>query len=107
MHDWTLVSILFEWKSASVMLEFRTNRSTSVKLIARDVSELYVPRLNEWGPSVGVNKVLGPSDDTSGRRALEIEMQSGDRIRILAGTFDLPRQTKVEELTAGASAVRD
>jgi hypothetical protein len=90
MHDWTLVSILFEWKSGCVTLEFRTDRSNSAKLTAHGVCELHVPRLSDWGPSVSVNEVFGPSDGPSGRRELELEMQSGDRIRIVAAYFDFP-----------------
>jgi hypothetical protein len=90
MHDWTLVSILFEWKSGCVTLEFRANRSKSAKLTAHGVCALHVPRLNDWGPSVSVNGVFGPSNGASGRRELEVEMQSGDRIRIVAASFDFP-----------------
>jgi hypothetical protein len=44
--------------------------------------------------------VQGPSDGVSGRRELEIEMQSGDRIRMVSASFDLPLPAKVEEMTA-------
>jgi hypothetical protein len=104
MHDWTLVSILFEWKSGCVTLEFRTDRSNSAKLTANGVSELHVPRLNDWGPSVSVNGVFGPSADPSGRRQLEVEMQSGDRIRIVAASFDFPPASDTAEKPTFASA---
>jgi hypothetical protein len=107
MHDWTLVSILFEWKSGCVILEFRTDGSNSAKLTAHGVCELHVPRLSDWGPSVSVNEVFGPSDEPSGRRELEVEMQSGDRIRIVAASFDFPRAADAGETPAFASAVRD
>ena len=107
MHDWTPVSTLFEWKTARVILEFGTGGSKSRKLMAHGVSELHVPRLNEWGPSVSVNKVAEPSDNASGRRELEIEMQSGDHIRIVARSFDFPQSAKVEETTVHAPSIRD
>jgi hypothetical protein len=107
MHDWTLVSILFEWKSARVILEFRTGGSKSEKLMAHGVSELNAPRLNDWGPSVSVNKVAGPSDNASGRCELEIEMQSGDHIRIVARSFDFPQSVKVKETAVHAPTIRD
>jgi hypothetical protein len=91
MHDWTLVSILFEWKSGRVTLELRTAESKSEKLVAHGVSQLHVPRRNDWGPSVSINKVMEPSGNASGNRELEIEMQSGDHIRIIAKSFDLPQ----------------
>jgi hypothetical protein len=59
MHDWTPVSILFEWKSGCVTLEFRTEGSNSAKLTAHGVCELHAARLNDWGPSVSVNRVFG------------------------------------------------
>ena len=107
MHDWTLVSILFEWKSARVILAFRTGGSKSEKLMAHGVSELHVPRLSDWGPSVSVNKVAGPSDNASGRRELEIEMQSGDHIQIVAKSFDFPQSAKIKETTVHAPTIRD
>jgi hypothetical protein len=107
MHDWTLVSILFEWKSARVILEFATGGSKSERLVARGVTELHAPRLNDWGPSVSVNKVAGPTDDASGRRGLEIEMQSGDHIRIVAKSFDFPQSAKVKEATVHAPTIRN
>jgi len=106
MHDWTLLSVLFEWRSGRVTLAFKTEGSKSVKLTANGVFELHVPRLNEWGPSVSVNKVLGPTDGASGRRELEIEMQSGDRIQIVAVSFDFPQPAKVEETTNHLTAFR-
>jgi hypothetical protein len=107
MHDWTLVSILFEWKSARVILEFETGGSKSKRLVGHGVSELHAPRLNDWGPSVSVTKVAGPSDDASGRRELVIEMQSGDHIRIVAKSFDFPQSAKVKETAVHASTDRD
>jgi hypothetical protein len=62
---------------------------------------------NEWGASVSVNRVLGPLDDVSGQREVEIEMQSCDRVRIVAGSFDFPPQAQAEEIAAHASARRD
>ena len=90
MHDSTLLSIFLDWKSGSATLEFRTDASSSAKITAHGVCELHIPRLNEWGASVSVNKMSGPSDIGAGRRELEIEMQSGDRIRIVAASFDFP-----------------
>jgi hypothetical protein len=107
MHDWTLVSILFEWKSGGATLEFRTDASKSATLTAHGVSELHIPRLNEWGPSVSVSEVFGPTDRGSGRRELEIEMQSGDRIRIVAASFDFPPAADNQERQVYAPAVRN
>jgi hypothetical protein len=42
-----------------------------------------------WGSSVSIHGVRGPSQVGDGVSALEVEMQSGDVIRIEAGTFSL------------------
>ena len=90
MHDWTLLSILFEWGTGRVTISFRNSKSAPASLVAESVVDLHVPQLNEWGPSVSVNKVIGPSAIGKGLQTLEIEMQSGDLIRVVAASFQLP-----------------
>jgi hypothetical protein len=90
LHDWTLKSILFEWKPARVTLVFTNLRALDASLIAEGVLDLHVPQRKEWGRSVSVNKLIWPSDRESGPRKLTIEMQSGDLITITARAFDLP-----------------
>ncbi|HEY1503303.1 MAG TPA: hypothetical protein VGF92_03330 [Stellaceae bacterium] len=90
MHDWTLLSILFEWKAGRVVLSFSTHKAGVVELIAERVFELHVPQANDWGPSTHVNNVKGPLQGAAGRARLEIEMQSGDIIIIEATTFEFP-----------------
>ena len=92
MHDWTLLAVLFEWEAARVTLSFRGAEAGAASIVAEGVCHLDVPRLNEWGRSVSVNKVRGPADnENSGQRCLEIEMQSGDVITVLARSFVLPQ----------------
>jgi hypothetical protein len=90
MHDWTLLSILFEWGAGRVTLSFRNSGLEPASLVAASVTELHVPQLNEWGSSVNVYKVIGPSPTEKGLQGLEIQMQSGDLIRIVAASFQLP-----------------
>jgi hypothetical protein len=71
VHDWTLISILFDWKSGCAEVEFRTNDSSIAKLTAHSVRDLHVPRLSAWGPSVSVNRTRGPSDSGPGVSELE------------------------------------
>lgn len=92
MHDWTLRSINFDWKSAQVKLDFLNQHSTLVSLLANGVSNLSVPCLNEWGPSVSVNKVAEPIPLENGKYKMKIEMQSGDVIEIDAKTFIYPEK---------------
>jgi hypothetical protein len=92
MHDWTLLSIFFDWGTGNAALAFRRSGSELVSVQAEGVSNLQVPRMNEWGKSVSVNEVRGPSKDVGGRQTLEIEMQSGDLIKITALSFIFPSE---------------
>lgn len=86
MHDWTLLSISFAWEAGTVRLVFRVLGSQTVTLVGEDVRSLRIPRMQEWGPSVSVNKVTGPID-VGNLRHLSIEMQTGDVIEVTAGSF--------------------
>jgi hypothetical protein len=88
MHDWTLTTILYEWKTAKATLCFLGPLHSAV-IVAEGVSHLDVPHENDWGPSVSVNEVRGLTG-SGDRRRLEIEMQSGDVIAITARSFALP-----------------
>jgi hypothetical protein len=89
MHDWIFLSVVFEWASGRATLRFRSALGEEA-LVASSVVDLHVPQLNEWGPSVSVNAVKGPFSTNDGRRSLEIEMQSGDVITIVAQSFQMP-----------------
>jgi hypothetical protein len=93
MHDWTLLEILFEWKAARVTLSFRRPNAGIATIVAEGVSRADIPRANEWGSSVSVNRVCGPvkaDDQGRGQHCMTIEMQSGDAIVVLASSFVLP-----------------
>jgi hypothetical protein len=82
-HDWTLVDVVFEWAKASVAVALDGPSSRCV-LLAEDVSLLVVPRENPWGRSVSVNSLLIADMSDRDEQSLEIEMQSGDVIRVNA-----------------------
>jgi hypothetical protein len=86
MHDWTLKSIFYVWKTARVELSFESTESTQTMLVGEEVEELQVPQKRNWGPSVSVNRIYGPTD-TGLVREMAIEMQSGDVIKIRARSF--------------------
>lgn len=90
MHDWTLISILFEWGNARAVLKFRRRGNEAVEITAEGVSKLHIPQINEWGPSVSVNHTQGPTASGAGDQNLCIEMQSGDVIEITATSFIFP-----------------
>lgn len=84
MHDWILIGVSFEWRSARASLVFEDTGAKKRILAAEQVRLLEVPRENEWGPSVSVNEASEePGPDGVGRM-LRIEMQSGDVIRVWA-----------------------
>lgn len=90
MHDWTLTSLGLEWKSGVATLKFLNTESNTALLVAKGVVVFNVPRGQEWGRSVSVNELLGPIVLENGCQKLQIEMQSGDVIEIVAESFELP-----------------
>lgn len=82
-HDWTLVNVVFEWAQASVAVVLNGPSSRCV-LSAEDVSLLEMPREEPWGRSVSVNSLLIDEMSDGDEQSLEIEMQSGDVIRVKA-----------------------
>ena len=85
--------MVFDWHAARVTLSFRQPNGNLAAIIAEGVSRLDAPRFNDWGPSVSVNRIVGPVDadaQVRGARRIAIEMQSGDVITVLAASFVLP-----------------
>jgi hypothetical protein len=94
MHDWTLLSVHVNWGRGVVFLEFDTPTGPS-SLQADGLHDLHVPRAESWGASVSVLAAYGPSVRDDGLATLSIEMQTGDRIEIVAHSFDLPKGYRV------------
>lgn len=90
LHDWTLLKIDFDWRPARVTIELEDLTFARQTLIAEGVQELRVPKMNEWGASISVNDIVELDAPTARGRCLEIEMQSGDVIRIVAEKILLP-----------------
>jgi hypothetical protein len=90
MHDWTLVSLAFDWATGLVTLNFLDSNSNAASVLAKNASMFHAPRIQEWGRSVSINTVIGPEDYGLGKQKLQIEMQSGDVIEIIAESFKLP-----------------
>ncbi len=91
LHDATLESVELRWSSGEAVMRIRTGDATHPQrlVVASAVRRLGCERQMPWGFSVSINEVRGPTavgDDVS---VLEIEMQSGDLIRIEAGAFSL------------------
>lgn len=90
LHDWTLLRVDFDWRPARVTIELEDSTLRRRLLIASGVRELRVPKMHEWGPSNSVNKISEVELPTGGGRCLQIEMQSGDVIRVVAEQILLP-----------------
>lgn len=71
MHDWTLLGIRVDWASASIQICALDETSTERRLVFERVTDVLVDRSEPWGDSV------------------DIEMQSGGRVTIAAGSCSL------------------
>jgi hypothetical protein len=89
-HDWTLKTIHFDWMHTCATISFDSANTQNLLLIAQQVADIHVPAVNPWGPSASVNEIVGPCDSGNGLKKLEIEMQSGDVIVLIARNFQLP-----------------
>ena len=88
MHDWTLVSVTVDWESSTVVVETRSPNADIVKVSLHGVTLVSIPKREEWGPSVSINKVDGPIHQF-GSVKLAIEMQSGDTIFLEGKSIDM------------------
>ena len=84
-HDATLLDAQLDWATGGTKLRLRLcARDPTVATLRFDgVSDFSWPRRFPWGKSNSVNDVRCPIDGS-----IEIEMQSGDVIRILASEYD-------------------
>lgn len=90
MHDWTLVSILVNWGKSAVTITLKNYESKEILLVAEGFEELRVPKRAEWGESVSINEVTGPTKLDNGNYHLTLEIQSGDKIEIEARAISMP-----------------
>lgn len=89
MHDWTLKGIELKWGEgiATLLLEAESGDKF---IIARGFVELIVPQRQEWGPSSSVMGSSGSTSCSDQQQRLEIEMQSGDVLTIVAREIEMP-----------------
>jgi hypothetical protein len=90
MHDWTLLTLTVDWVKGMATITFKNSQSHEVFLIAEELSDFRVPKREEWGGSISVNEVDGPKELHNGNMYFSIEMQSGDKIELEAGSISLP-----------------
>ncbi|WP_167528674.1 hypothetical protein [Paraburkholderia azotifigens] len=86
-HDWTLVSLNVSWQIGELEIEMLDSTSTRRTWIAKNLVSLVLPRQHPWGPSVSIYKVEVSNAGTN--VTARLEMQSGDVIECIAGSFEL------------------
>ena len=86
LHDATLENIRLDWKAGTILLNLQVGSAAyDVGIIkAEGVTDLICPRLMPWGPSNSVNSIS--AKDIPGGKLIEVEMQSGDLIKIQCRT---------------------
>ena len=89
-HDATLIAMRLGWDDGTCVADIDHGTLGRCMLTFSEVSHLTLPRKQGWGRSVSINSFSVP---TSGQ--YEIEMQSGDLIKIEATgvTFATARQS--------------
>lgn len=89
MHDWTLVSIYFDWIAKCAEMRFLDSSSSPRVLQFVGVSTLTLDRSEHWGPSNSVNELTLNSNKNGGGIILGLEMQSGGDIIVSADSCTL------------------
>jgi len=84
LHDAVLESVSFQWEECTCLMLFRVPPDNTWSILFQDVTSLAVPRENPWGPSVCVNEFRHDPDGN-----VEVEMQSGDIIKLHANSAKL------------------
>lgn len=81
--------MIIDWEKSTLVIKFLNNNSLPVDIIFKSIKYINIPKWDEWGESVSVNKFNLKNDATY--KNIEIEMQSGDIINIIAMDVIMPR----------------
>lgn len=79
LHDATLAAAHISWEAARCDLRLHPTNLSEHWLIFEGFSSLEFPKNEPWGPSASINRVDEPKPGI-----FEIELQSGDVLRIVA-----------------------
>lgn len=82
MHDWSLVSIAINWPEGKAALVVLDCSSAERVISFSGLRELTLDRMSPWGPSNSINEYRLAK--YAGGVSLEMEMQSGDIIKVRA-----------------------
>jgi len=84
LHDKTLVSLNLDWGTGELRMHVGKGPHGQWLIVAAGVRRFECTRLDPWGPSKLVNDVRGPIPLAEGVVWLEVELQSGDLLRLEA-----------------------
>ncbi len=85
-HDASLVSLSVEWAAGQVTLYVKKSGSSEC-IIVKSMTDLQCPRAFPWGRSGSIN--TANVSGTSPALILNIEMQSGDLVRVAGGAISI------------------
>lgn len=83
LHDAVLESVAVEWEAAEAVIVVTRVPGGPLRLRARGLRRFVLSHEEVWGPSVYINQVTAEIDER-GLVVLEIEMQSGDTVSVVA-----------------------
>ena len=84
LHDATLESVTMNWNEAEMSAVVVLLGGIGAKLTFHEVTSAVLPRELPWGPSSSINAARELQEGV-----YEIEMQSGDRLRIAASSWSM------------------
>ena len=87
-HDWELAGIVVNWPENWVRITV-VNQFEQIEILAKDFLNLSVPRREAWGPSVSVNKAIGPEKYDEKNYIMKLEMQTGDVVVVIGPSIEL------------------
>ncbi len=90
MHDWSLTGVELDWTDGVARFLLMASPGVSASITATGLTELVVPRYQEWGPSSSIMSSSGPAPCDEENQRLEVLMQSGDRLVIVAKEIHMP-----------------
>lgn len=88
MHDWNLESLIINWQESSLLIILINNESMPYNIFATGIKSIFIPKWNSWGESISIN-TFDMIDDGQ-YKIVEIEMQSGDIIKVISDNVTMP-----------------
>jgi hypothetical protein len=95
LHDATIKLVTVDCAGAAVTIRLVLcdEGSPEAELVAADFTDVQIPRREPWGPSVSVNEISIVADPQFGTQ-LQLQLQSGDILRIEAGSISFRRSDR-------------